>query len=478
LERALGLTVNELNNPLAAGRSILERIEATNDRVNIVEQEVSTKGVPYYHGYENEDIEEWIAQVEALFTASGREVGANNTNIARYAIGGLRGPALNWYTERKAAGGGNLINWADADNDNDLKHRIKQKFISEEVRRGKLSELKYIKQREGESVENYATRFKKILRIANRGINLPDIFKVELFVDGLRSELVEQTRYGNLGNLNDAIERAKLVERIRGEKIQHEIYQEVNEKGVADILRKYSNPYRNKDNEIFQKMQEDVKDTNELEERLKKLEIKTLNNERRNDFRNVTCYTCGERGHTSRVCRQKVNRNFRNQRNGNNVRRNEQRNINYLGNYHNNDNDEYEDEEYDYEYGYDYEGEMYNTDIPTGKRRREEEERYENNVQNVKVKPRKKLSDETKWKMQMNRQASNKCSNCGQMGHYAKNCNNPPLEKQRLKVNPDDIEKFAEQEFLNSTVKLPRRDFMRLGGNKAIKGYKNAITNY
>src|SRR3954467_12629725 len=35
LERALGLTVNELNNLLAAGRSILKRIEATNDRVNI-----------------------------------------------------------------------------------------------------------------------------------------------------------------------------------------------------------------------------------------------------------------------------------------------------------------------------------------------------------------------------------------------------------------------------------------------------------
>jgi hypothetical protein len=54
-----------------------------------------------------------------------------------------------------------------------------------------LQELKFIKQREGESVENYASRFKKILRIADRNINVSDVIKVEYFIDRLRSELVE-----------------------------------------------------------------------------------------------------------------------------------------------------------------------------------------------------------------------------------------------------------------------------------------------
>jgi hypothetical protein len=60
----------------------------TNDRINVVEQEVNTKEVPFYYGYEDEDIKEWIAQVKVLFTASGRNAGVNNANIAKYAVEG------------------------------------------------------------------------------------------------------------------------------------------------------------------------------------------------------------------------------------------------------------------------------------------------------------------------------------------------------------------------------------------------------
>ena len=159
LERALGYAPNTLDAALAGGQSVTDQINTVNDRVNIVETEVTSRA-PKFNGKDEEDVEEWIAEVEALFTASGRPSGANNVNIALFAIGGLGGNALRWYTERRTAGAGNLLNWADADNDNDLKHRIKRKFIGDEVMKRKLQELQYMKQKEGETVQEYAIRFK------------------------------------------------------------------------------------------------------------------------------------------------------------------------------------------------------------------------------------------------------------------------------------------------------------------------------
>ena len=88
LEAALGLTAGDLDAALPAGNTIFGRIGRLDDRINIVETEVSTT-VPKFSGRDEEDVEEWIAQVEALFTASGRQPGVNNANIAQYAIGGL-----------------------------------------------------------------------------------------------------------------------------------------------------------------------------------------------------------------------------------------------------------------------------------------------------------------------------------------------------------------------------------------------------
>jgi hypothetical protein len=109
LENALGYTPNALNGALNVGDSILERIQGVNDRVNIVETEVMTR-VPKFKGREDEDVEEWIGQIEALFTASGRNAGVNNARIAQFAIGGLEGAALQWYTDRKTLNAGNLVN--------------------------------------------------------------------------------------------------------------------------------------------------------------------------------------------------------------------------------------------------------------------------------------------------------------------------------------------------------------------------------
>jgi hypothetical protein len=72
-------------------------------------------------------------------------------------------------------------------------------------------------------------------------------------------------------------------------------------------LKKYNSQYKNRDDGIYNKMQGEVKDTTELEDMFKRLEIKLLNrmknenNNRRNNIRNLTYYECGEKGHTARV---------------------------------------------------------------------------------------------------------------------------------------------------------------------------------
>jgi hypothetical protein len=345
LENALGLTANSLNGPLNAGDSVVERIGGVNDRVNVVETEVSSR-VPKFAGKEEEDVEEWIAQVEALFTASGRNAGGNNARIAQFAIGGLEGAALQWYTERKAGNAGHLVNWADVDNDNDLKHRIKQRFIGDEVRRRKLQELQYIKQKSDESIDKYTLRFKKVLRMAKRGINMPDVLEVEYFVKGLKGELVEQVRLDDPATLEAVITRARMVERVKNETLQQEVMAKVNEQGIGEVLKSF-----NIANKITQEMvinkPVEQSEIDDLTKQLERLEVKNLqrkirnleqqvnfernnnenirrnvrnniNNQQRSGNRNqsvITCYDCGQDGHYVNKCplRRRRRVNFTNQ---------------------------------------------------------------------------------------------------------------------------------------------------------------------
>src|ERR1700722_18774887 len=117
----------------------------------------------------------------------------------------------------KEAGAGNLVNWADVDNDNDLKHRIKRRFTREDVRRRKMLELKKIQQGKNESVEEYTRRFRQILRIATRGNALADELQVDFYMEGLEPGLGYQVRRENPGNLQDAINRARREEDARAE---------------------------------------------------------------------------------------------------------------------------------------------------------------------------------------------------------------------------------------------------------------------
>ncbi|PKK64645.1 hypothetical protein RhiirC2_787225 [Rhizophagus irregularis] len=88
-----------------------------------------------FYGKEEDDVNDWVRQFEIAFTAIGKAAGNNGVRQAAFAA------------TLKEANIGNLTNWGDADNDNDLKHdKIKRKFTREDIIRRKLQELSIIQQ--------------------------------------------------------------------------------------------------------------------------------------------------------------------------------------------------------------------------------------------------------------------------------------------------------------------------------------------
>ena len=49
------------------------------------------------------------------------------------------------------------------------------------------------------------------------------------------------------------------------------------------------------------------------------------------------------------------------------------------------------------------------------------------------------------------------------------------MERSKIRVSPEDLEKFVKNEFYTLTVKLPRSDFARLEESKVLRDYRNAI---
>lgn len=473
LERALGFANGTLNNALAANNpSIIDRIAATNNRIDIVQQEVSAK-VPNFYGKEDEDVEEWIEAIEALFIASGRDPGdgGNNANIARFAIGGLQGAARAWFAERKRAAAGNLVNWRDdqADQDTNLKGKIRARFQGEEIRNRNLEDLWFVKQEKNETVGEYITRFKKKVRAAGGDDRIPDAIQRTYFLMGLQPRLVKDVKLNNPANITAMFERAKLVERAESETVQAGINQLINEKGINEIMKQYSDQYKNEDDPIYKKTQQEVKSTDDLTEMFKDLRLNLLDqmrneikgNTRRNNYdnksynrrnnngnnrynSNVECYNCGEMGHIRPDCpnnKRRIecyecgkvghirpdcpdlerNNNRRNNRNGNNNenkndnRRNNERNNGRSINLFNKNNNKEETKPL--------------RGIYVGKRRRvESESKKENEL-------RSQPTQEDNWwkKGQETRRKNNQCINCKNYGHFRTEC--PQLtEEERRKI--------------------------------------------
>src|SRR3984957_16173756 len=124
------------------------------------------------------------------------------------AAGHLRDAARDWYEQDRT----NIAQWhIDARNDN-FDDRLKGYFSTAARKNQWTRELQGVKQLEGEAVEDYARRFRKLLRKATQGDALADRYQVNYFINGLSPLLVSQVVLGNAADLNAAIERAKLVE--------------------------------------------------------------------------------------------------------------------------------------------------------------------------------------------------------------------------------------------------------------------------
>ncbi|GBC27053.1 hypothetical protein GLOIN_2v1765994 [Rhizophagus irregularis DAOM 181602=DAOM 197198] len=197
---------------------------AANPLANAIEDAGNVAGgiisMPQFYGREEEDINDWVRQFETAFTAIGKAAGVNGARQAAMAATCLKGAAAQWYNEKKEANNGHLVNWQDNDNDNDLKHRIKQRFTREDVRKRKMLELRKITQGVNENVEAYTIRFRQILRIATRGHALDDELQVDNYIEGLTPTLGYQVRRQNPANLNDAVNTARREEEATNELIR------------------------------------------------------------------------------------------------------------------------------------------------------------------------------------------------------------------------------------------------------------------
>ncbi|EXX72465.1 hypothetical protein RirG_069110 [Rhizophagus irregularis DAOM 197198w] len=205
----------------------------------------------------------------------------------------------------KETNAGHLRNWADADDDNDLKHRIKRRFTREDVRRRKMLELRKTKQGINESVEDYTRRFRQVLRVATRGHALADEYQVDFYIEGLEATV------GKAGNIPD-----RVYPEIGKERIE--------ERNVGTNVR-YNKPlnenYEDKLVEKLEKMRiaKLEKQVRNMERELNNNGNKDQLNQRRNNrapinYDKITCFRCNRKGHFATRCPLE-----------NNIRRNERR---------------------------------------------------------------------------------------------------------------------------------------------------------
>src|SRR5207245_1131743 len=143
------------------------------------------------------------------------------------------------------------------------------------------------KQGMGENVEDYAKRFKRIMRKVNYTNGLVDGVQVNYFIKGLNPLYIAQVLMAALANLNASVTQAKLLE--TGTQIAGLSVTEITNNKRKKGNKRQNNYRKNWRNNACNNC-----------ERMGHME--------RECYQNQTCQRCGKQGHTQQICRNTISR--------------------------------------------------------------------------------------------------------------------------------------------------------------------------
>src|SRR6266480_1819617 len=285
-----------------------------------------------FGGKSDESLEEWIDEFERV--ADFNNWAPDAIDRARAAGVYLRGEALEVYKTISGTAVDNL-RWDHGADGVKLKLALQAEFETPGRQREKIRKYYQVKQEPGESVSDFAIRFKGAARKV--GNNVADDEKIMDFIERLLPAVKPWANVGNQNTLEEAITSAK-----KGEQ---------NVMGYAkQIIPEQT--YSNNENRIYQEMKKE-KSTNDVDNLVdqfyKKMEIRMLQQENRGNYQisngnyqrnngnyqgnaNRRCYECDELGHIRPNC-PNVNRTQGNRNNNNNTGNYNRNNNNNTGNY-------------------------------------------------------------------------------------------------------------------------------------------------
>jgi hypothetical protein len=159
--------------------------------------------VPSFRGRDDEDPYEWIQ----VFLQAQATNGWHDDRRVPIAAGHLKDAAHDWYQADRAT----ITQW-EGNAANSFKERFLAYFVTQTRRNQWTRELQNVKQKEGESVEDYSRRFRKLLNKVTQGNALPAHYQINYYINGLSPLYVSQVILSAPADLDAAITRAKLVE--------------------------------------------------------------------------------------------------------------------------------------------------------------------------------------------------------------------------------------------------------------------------